>query len=140
MALYETAADVARETAMAARIETAFNVTLRKMPGPYPIDWYAERNGRVVAWVELKTSTAPSTEYGTALISLRKLEALLGHSARNVPGVFVVGFPDGVWFVDARQIDPRAAVVLSRHVHRKPEDTEPVVKVPIADMRPIGGR
>lgn len=131
----ETAGDLDREARIGARISAAWHVTLCKMPGPYPIDWYAERQGRVIAWVELKTATYPSDRYGTAVISLRKLEELLGHSAWGRAGLFVVAFTDGAWYIEAREIDKSHAEVLARRHNRRPEDTEPVVKVPLTDMR-----
>jgi hypothetical protein len=133
--IFKTADDDRRENDVAGELARAWGCTLRSFSWLSPVDWWAERDGRIVGLLELKCRTCSSSTYPTVFLSLRKWLALtLASLALDVPGLFVVRFTDGVWWVPVARVDARAIRVAGRAVVRQPADVEPLIDVPVASM------
>jgi hypothetical protein len=133
-----TPAQLVAEERLRRACERAMGIPLHSMPIMSVIDWFGiDNTGRKVAcWVEGKCYSYASTEYPTALLSVTKYNALHAHSViYQVPAYFVVGYTDGVRYIDVRHVDPARPDVVTRRDMRHPSDTEPIIRVPVADMR-----
>jgi hypothetical protein len=105
------------------------------------IDWYAERNGRLVGLLELKARSHATTAYPTVFLNVRKWMALwLGAFGLGVPSLFVVRFTDDVRWIALSDIDARSARVAGcKRTVKSETDVEPVIEVPVGAMKPLRG-
>lgn len=142
--IFVTAEDEAKERTVAEQVATRWRCDVHRFAKLAPIDYYAERDGRVVGLFELKNRDHASTTYDTVYLSLRKwLALLLAETGLGVPALFVVQFTDGVWWCKARDVNPREHGVSISGATFKPKkesDVEPVIEVPIAMMTELGAR
>lgn len=134
--IFKTAADEAHEGEVAKLIEVAWRCHLSSFGRLAPIDWWAERDGRIVGVLELKSREHPAGQYPTVFLNLRKWLALrLAAMGFGVPAVFVVRFSDRVMYTTELagelRIGGTNGIVKSRN------DVEPVVEIPIASMHDL---
>jgi len=137
--VFTTPADHASEQAVAAMLEQVWRCDLHRYPHFAPVDWYAERDGRLSALVELKTRSHASDRHATVWLNVRKHLALsLGAMHYGVPSLFVVAFTDGVRWIDVSEIDARRPRIggCSRIV-KALTDREPVIDVPVDRMKRV---
>src|SRR5262245_190462 len=105
MTHYVTDDDENNERLIACMVERAFGCDVCKYPRFSPIDWYAARDGRLVAVLELKARTHATTTYPTVFLSVRKWLALgLAELGLDVPAFYVVQFTDGVRLCRVRDV------------------------------------
>lgn len=116
-------------------LESRWRCKLRKFGKLDPIDWWAERDGKVVAFVELKCRKIPSTKYSTVFVTLRKwLDLLRAHewTIDGVPALIVVRWTDRIGYYEITDLPPGRLSVLRRREHRVEQDTEPAWELPIS--------
>ena len=101
---YETQGDLSREALFSRMASEKFNCTFMKMPIRYGLDFAAMRDGKVVAFVEMKVRTNPVQQYPTYMVALSKLMAAreLTASAR-VPSLLMVRWSDAWGQTDLSQ-------------------------------------
>lgn len=105
-----------------------------KNDDPYSlIDFIAVRNFRQVAFAEVKRRHCFVATYPTVYLSLRKWHALFeAHVRTGLSSVFVVQFDDGIKWIEAKDVDPRTAIMRGRFDREDaPNDVEPIIEVPI---------
>lgn len=154
---FATDDDGRNEAAAKEAIEAAMKVELVRYGGRFnPIDWYATRDGRIVAYLELKTRSHSASTFPTVFLNLRKWNTLLTTWLyTSVPSYFFVAFRrDGdaaggpslasgvdVRCIDVAAIDARCIEVggCNRRVKSR-TDREPVIHVPVSDMKVINRR
>ena len=127
--------DEDNEREVAAMLESRWRCKLRKFGKLDPIDWWAERDGKVVAFVELKCRKIPSTKYSTVFVTLRKwLDLLRAHewTIDGVPSLIVVRWTDRIGYYEITDLPPGRLSVLRRREHRVEQDTEPAFELPIS--------
>jgi len=113
-------------------LEKKWGCTLHDVGLMHPIDWYAVRDGRVVAWVELKSRSHARSKYPTVFLNFRKWWALLCHQQTGAPGIWVVRFTDGIYFVRVDDISPNRLRIGGTTTRVKSQtDIEPLIDVPI---------
>jgi hypothetical protein len=136
---YETAADLANEAGLLQFIAERAGCTAHKIPKRYHSDHAMVRGGEVVAFVEAKCRTFPSTKFPTYMLSLEKVlaaRAFLG-AGKNA-------------FLAVRWSDNRVATVnLARCVFKvvvggrtdrgDPDDIEPVAMIPLSEFKFLTG-
>lgn len=129
--------DLAAETEVRAVIEREWNCALHHFGRLCPVDFYAIRDGRLVGLVEVKSRSHASDKFPTVFLNVRKWLALsMAQSGLGVPAMFVVRFTDGVRFIPVGEVNASAvriggvAAVVKSH-----SDVEPVIEVPVEDMR-----
>ena len=131
---------LANEDRMKADLEQAWECTLHHMPMYYHVDFFAERDHRLVAWVEVKQRNCPSTQYPTVFMNAdRKYKHLLAHS-ETAPAFFVVRWSDGVTrFIDVRDVDQAWLGEGGENDRWGPgeHEVEPVFLIPIDEMREL---
>jgi hypothetical protein len=147
----ETEAHRATQNYTARLIEKFWNCKVYTYPGLHPIDWYAVRDGKLVANMEFKRRHQDYDDYinagpdkriktPTMLLSYHKwLSLYMAAIASRVPGFFVAGLNDCLVYInvfDVRphelRIDPRGGRTRDK---RRDNDIEPVIHVPITDMK-----
>lgn len=137
--VFQTAEDRNNERTTAALIEKAWGCKLISFGALSPVDWHAERFGRTVGILELKSAHRSKDQYPHAILNVRKWFALmLGTLGLDVPAIFVVRFNDAVLWVPVKKIDARKMRLggCSRRV-KNDNDIEPVILVPIAEMHQL---
>lgn len=135
--IFKTDDDERNESDVAAVLSEAWGCAIRSFGRLAPVDWYAERDGRVVGLLELKSRTHLSTQYATVFLNVRKwLALMLAACGMGVPSIFVVRFVDGVWWVPVAEIDARGVAVGGCvRVVKSRSDVEPVIEVPVETLR-----
>lgn len=137
--LFSTRDDAAAEAATARLVEQTWGAQLYKFGPLAPIDFYAIRAGRLVGVLEVKTRSHESDRYPTVFLNVRKWLALrMASMGLGVPAVFVARFEDSVRWIDVEQVDASAARMGGcLRIVKARSDIEPVIEVPVANMRPI---
>lgn len=107
-------------------IEMVWSCRLVRFPQFHPIDWYAERGGRMIAAVELKTRHEAFDPFGVGYIDHGKWIWML-QAALATPAVYVVQFDDGIRAVDVRQLGSVSVRVAGRKDRGRAADIKPVV-------------
>tara|TARA_B110000977_G_scaffold190743_1_gene261914 strand:- start:460 stop:894 length:435 start_codon:yes stop_codon:yes gene_type:complete len=133
-----TADDFANENRMKADLEQAWNCTLHHLPHLYHVDFFAERDDDLVAWVEVKQRSCVSDQYRTVFMNVgKKFEHLVALSV-VAPAFFVVRWADGVTrFIDVADVDSGWVGVGGEHDRwgAGRHDLEPVFEIPVERMR-----
>jgi len=142
MPLFDSSEDRATEQEVALLLEAAWDCKLHSFGLLAPIDFFATRNGRLVALIEVKARTHASDRFTTTWLNVPKWQKMLNYSnGMDLPAIFVVKFTDGVFRVTLDEIDARRHAV--RECKRINQDGppskyfEPVIEIPIAKLRRI---
>lgn len=138
--VFVTDADERNEYEVAKILEKKWKCNIRKFGKLDPIDWWAERDNKVVAFIELKCRNIPSTKYDTVFVTLRKWLDLLRArewSTDGVPSLIVLKWTDKIGYLDVTQIPPGTMSVLRRREHRAEQDVEPAWEIPVKDFKTI---
>ena len=129
-----------REEILKADLERAWGCKLHHLPQFYHVDFFAEREGVLVAWVEVKQRNCTSTQYPTVFMNVdRKFKHLIAH-AETAPAYFVVRWSDNVTrFIDVR--DVRSEWLGEGQESNRwgvgEHDREAVFLIPIDEMRVV---
>lgn len=135
-AVFKNAADLANELRVATRLGQVWGCQVKPFAALSPIDWYAERYGRMVGVLEVKSRPHASDKFPTVFLAVRKyLTLLLAATAHNCPAVFVADLIDGIFWLPLARIDgARVRIAGNMAVIRDASAIEPVIDVPIASM------
>jgi len=140
--IYETEATLERERALADAIEILWSVTCRKLPIKYGLDYALMREGRIIAFAELKSRNTYTSEamdkLGGVMLSLDKLE----HAQRfigftGLPVFFVVELKDGIF---AAKFDEKPKFKLAfggRSDRDDWQDVEPVGFISLSQFKKL---
>lgn len=140
--MLQTAAQRDREGELADRVGAVWDCTLRAFPAFSPIDWYAERQRRIVGLAELKTRRHVRGTYATVHVALRKWQALAqAEAALGVRGVFVIAWTDALGWASVWTLARHATgIVLGGRTDRGlANDVEPMLDVALEAFAPLGG-
>jgi hypothetical protein len=142
MPVFCTDEDKANEDAAAAAMGAAWGCVLKSFGAFCPIDFYAERDGRIVGIVEFKRRAMLSTEHASVFLSFRKWIALsMGSMGLGCPAIFAVQFNDGMKYINVADAHgapvsmggvAAANVVTRNHI-------EPMLNIPIHWMHDLKG-
>jgi hypothetical protein len=140
--IFNSKKDEANEQAIAELLAAAWGCEVRPFAKLSVLDFYAVREGRLVGVAELKSHPYESTKYPTTWLAVRKYMALvLADIALGVPGVFVARFADKSFWIPISQIYAKGAVmrgITGENEYKRRGDTEPIINVPIKNMRELG--
>ena len=134
--VFQNEQDRESERDVAKKLEIAWQCSVHSFGALSPIDWYAVRDGRTTALLELKARTHPADKYPTVFLNVRKWLALsLGACGMGVPAIFVVKFTDQIRWTPLASVDARdhriaGCATLVKSVN----DIEPVIEVPVSQM------
>lgn len=135
--LYETKENLKGEHEVADKIAHLWKAKLSKLPIKYKVDYAAERNGKIVAWIEIKCRTNDMNDYQTYMLSLDKYNASIElGKVTNLPVTLVVKWNDKIGYADL--LHCRGVIKMGGRVDRgDPQDLEPAVFIPIEDFREL---
>jgi hypothetical protein len=138
-AVFQTEADREHERDTAARLEQAWRCRIRSFGALAPVDWYAERDGRLIGVVELKARPHASTRYPTVYLNVRKWLALgLAATGLGCPAILVVRLSDGLFWVSLSEIDAGCHRISGcMTIVKSTTDIEPIIEIPIAILRRV---
>jgi hypothetical protein len=134
--IFKTEIDERNENEVSAAIAAAWRCNVRSFGRLSPIDWYAERDGRLVGVLELKSRSHPSSKHPTVFLNVRKwLTLAMASMGLGVPAIFVVRFEDQTLWVPLSKVDASSVRMggCSRIVKSR-SDVEPVIEIPVKDM------
>lgn len=140
MPVFVSPNDERKEREVADILEQAWDCKLHKLGKLDPIDFWAERDGEIVAFFEIKCRNIPSTRYAKVFVSLRKFLDLLRASEWSngtAKSFIVLRWTDCVGWLDVTNIPPGKFSVLRRNEHRVEQDTEPAFEVPVSMFKMI---
>ena len=107
-----------------------------------PVDFALTDRDRIRGWAEIKCRTNESTRYPTYSVSLHKVMAGV-HQANftGLPYYVVIGFTDGVWYINAGRYvgyhDRLDVRIGGRTDRNDPMDIEPMVHIPVKLLRRV---
>lgn len=140
MTLLRTPADAEREQQAAEYMAAAWKCELRPFGHLAPVDYYCERDGKLVAFVELKSHNHAMDAHPTVLLDVHKWLALqlAAAGAGGVPAYFAVVFDDAFVFVSAGDVSGCPVLITGRR-DRGRDDTHPAFQVPVDRFRRVAG-
>lgn len=145
--IFATREDTVGERQVADWLARVWRCELRPFGALSPVDWYAIRDGRLIGICELKTRSHPVDKYPTVFLNVRKWLALrLGSVGLGVPALFVVRWPDDLRSISIDDLEVTRVVMGGAGRPRQrirgnvtsTTDREPVIEVPVNDMRQWG--
>jgi hypothetical protein len=138
---FTSAMDRQHEREVSELISRVWKCELRPFGPLCAVDWYAIRDGRLAAILELKSRSHDSGKYPTVFLNVRKWFALyMGSIGLNVPAFFVVRFQDGVRWISLAEIDARQHQMGGcRKIVKSHTDIEPIIHIPVEMMKPLEG-
>ena len=136
--VFATRKDFENQKQTACIIEKKFgpNLELREFGRLCPIDYYALRDGRTVAFIEIKSRSHHSFKFKTVFLNFRKWISLrMAEVGVGVPSFFFVKFKDKILYTPVSQIDASRLIVggTSKIVKSK-TDIEPVIEIDVSKM------
>lgn len=139
--IFQTEEDRNHERAVAALLAKAWRCNIQQFGALSPVDWYAERNGRLVGVLELKSRPHASSRFPTVFLNVRKWLALsLASVGLGCPALFVVQLSDGVWWIPLSHIDATGCRIAGcMSIVKSGNDIEPIIEVPISALKPLRG-
>lgn len=138
MTLLRTPADAEREAHAAEYMAAAWKCDMRPFGHLAPVDYYCERDGKLVAFVEVKAHHHPMDAHPNVLLDVHKWLALqLAAAGGGVPAYFAVVFDDALMFVDALDVAGCPLLITGRR-DRGRNDTHPAFQVPVNRFRRVG--
>lgn len=138
--IFQTADDQRNEREVADLVARAFRCEIVPLGLLAAVDWWAVRDGRPVAMLELKSRTHASTRFADVFLNVRKwLALMLGPFGMGLPALYVVRFTDGVRWINVLDVDARMWSMggTAKRV-KSSTDREPVINVPISAMKVLG--
>ena len=142
--IFTTEEDIANESKVAKQLEATWNCKLHHLGIYSPVDWWAERHGQPVGWVEIKSREYKENDkqFSTELLNLRKwLSLMLLNATTDIPAIFVSHANDIIrWIPIAnisvngdtmKVIQPKGGIIKSRN------DREPCILIRHSDMQII---
>ena len=132
---YEKPEDIVAERTALDRACEIWKCTAEKLPIRYELDYLLLREGRGVAWLEIKSRTNARTAYPTYMISFGKIMAARRLSeASQLPSFLLVQWSDYCGYVRLDSLLDFRTGVGGRTDRGDEQDIEPVALIPIVDF------
>lgn len=129
--LYETDADLQRESSVVEKLEKLWRCQMAKLPIRYHLDYVAKRGDKAVAFCEVKTRNYTMDridQLGGYLMSIGKWSsAECLHRASGLPFLLVVQASDGLYYSSFTEFKPDDVLVRGRTDRNDWQDIEPCV-------------
>ena len=136
---YITQEDLLNEGTVAEQIERRWGGKVHRFPMFTPVDFWIEKDKRVVAVAELKTRNITMSTYDTIWLSVAKWTAMtLMATGLQIKALFIVKFVDETRYIPIGEIDT-TKVGIGMNNERSKETEEPVIHVPVKSMRVLAG-
>lgn len=132
-----TARDLANEDAVAVEIQEKWQCKLTHLPHLFHVDWMAERNDKLVAFIEFKQRTYKASDKPFVHLNTAKKYKYLSMLSYTAPAFFVVRFADGVTkYINVNHIDDSKRVIAGEYNRWGPgkHDLEEMIVIPLSQM------
>ena len=132
---YERSWDLAAESIVLGEICRKWGCTSQKLPVRYKLDYLLLREGKGVAWLELKARTNARLAYPTYMISMGKVisaKELTG--ASGLPSFLLVQWKDELGYARLDSLSNFSVSVGGRVDRGDDDDIEPVALIPVDDF------
>lgn len=137
--LYETQQDINNETSVAQILESAWNVSLVKLPIAYKVDYGVMSKGKFAGWVEIKCRNVVRVLYPDIILSVNKwLDGKRLANDTDTKFLLVVKFQDCICYSDETN-KAREVGFGGRTDRGDSQDMEPVIRIPITDFLLLKG-
>lgn len=131
--VYESEQDLFNERQLAVKAERAWRCEMVKQSKFNQFDYAAVRDGRVVAFVEMRVRSTPLRKYPTMILSANKLQAAQAmHMATGLPCLFLVQWTDVAGFVS--MLNQYPVIMGGRTDRGDPADIEALATIPTEDF------
>lgn len=136
---YETDANLRSEIAVKEILERNWNCDLIKLPTQYRFDYVAERDGKVVAFIEIKVRSYSSIQIdamGGYMISLSKIIAAKQFAmAAGIRSILAVNLADGIYYFPIDKNFTTDDLAIKGRTDRGDwEDVEPCALIPMNEF------
>ena len=132
---YEKPEDIVAERTALDNACEVWKCTAEKLPIRYELDYLLLREGRGVAWLEIKSRTNPRGAYPTYMISLGKVMAARRLSeASQFPSFLLVKWSDYCGYVRLDSLLDFEIAFDGRTDRGDPDDIEPVALIPLEEF------
>jgi len=137
--LYETEQDRVNENAIRGKIEAHYGCILSKMPMKLSLDFMALRNGKAVAFLEMRQRKTPMNRYPTYMLSLYKAtQARLLTMTTGLPCFIAVQWTDKLGIAKLPPAFDDMHIEVGGTTRRDdPQDIEPMVHFDIAKFKEL---
>jgi hypothetical protein len=133
--IYERPEDIAAERTALDKACEVWKCTAEKLPMKYELDYLLLREGRGVAWLEIKSRTNARPAYPTYMISLSKVMAARRLSeASQLPSFLLVQWSDACGYVRLDSLLDFRTAVGGRTDRGDEQDIEPVALIPVGEF------
>lgn len=134
--LYETDADLSRETAVVKMVEVAWDCQMAKLPIRYHLDYVFKRKDKALGFCEIKTRNYSMQDIGKMggyLMSIGKWSSAKQLSdASGLPFVLIAKTLDGVYHSSfLHEFKPNDILVRGRTDREDWQDVEPCVLISV---------
>lgn len=134
--VYESDADRLAEARVSALFSEAWNGTIIRMPPLARVDRLMLVNGAPRAWLEIKCRNHDFGKYDTYMLSADKFYGMLNLAKETkVPALLVVGYFDGIVWVNTGEVGGLRIFKGGRTDRNDPKDIEKVVKIPLVKFQ-----
>jgi hypothetical protein len=129
---YQTSEHRRREEEVAAKLAGRWGCMMHRTPDYDHVDYFAFREDRCVAVLELKCRDHHRTKFDTVYLSARKYVALLlMGTAQSLAPLFVVQWADALGYVNVATLPPCWLHLAGRRDRGAENDIEPCFEVPV---------
>ena len=137
--LYETEQDRINESAIRGKIEAHYGCILSKMPMKLSLDFMALRNGKAVAFLEMRQRKIAMNTYPTYMLSLYKAtQARLLTMTTGLPCFIAVQWTDKLGIAKLPPAFDDMHIEIGGTTRRDdPQDIEPMVHFDIAKFKEL---
>lgn len=128
------------ESLVVDRLRDAWSCEIEPFGMLAPLDYFAIRNGRLSAVLEIKCRSHAEGTYKTVFLNVRKWLALgLAQTGMGVTAIFVVKFTDAISYIRWEDIScSRMSIAGCSERVKSHSDVEPIIEVAVADMVKLG--
>jgi len=133
---YETEKDLQNENAFILRMSLSYNLTLKKLPMSYSLDFLSFKDGDPYKFIEYKRRHFSYGKYDTVILSAIKYNnAIAMATSLKLDTYFVVELDDGVYStkIPLTSLDIRWGGRTRQY--RDATDIEPVIHIPMDSFK-----
>ena len=133
--IYEKPEDIVAERTAFDKACEVWKCVAEKLPMKYELDYLLLREGKGVAWLEIKSRTNTRLAYPTYMISLGKIMAARRLSeASQLPSFLLIQWSDACGYIRIDSLLDFRTAVGGRTDRGDEQDIEPVAMIPVGEF------
>jgi|TARA_R100000963_G_C4629283_1_gene94769 hypothetical protein len=133
--IYEKPEDIVAERTALDKACEVWKCVAEKLPMKYELDYLLLREGKGVAWLEIKSRTNTRLAYPTYMISLGKIMAARRLSeASQLPSFLLIQWSDACGYIRIDSLLDFRTAVGGRTDRGDEQDIEPVAMIPVGEF------